>query len=621
MLFVVRVWILLSALLVGAGWILSACHELNRIGYATIFALAAAVLIYWRKKIKWPSPENFSQARHKFYRRFKRPAPLLFLALASLALLAGVLYAPFNWDSDAYRIPRVLHWLGHAQWHWIRTLDARMNIANCGFEWLSAPLILFTRTDRFLFLINWLSYLMLPGLIFSVFTRLQVRPRTAWWWTWIVSSGWCFVLQAGSITNDSFAAIYALAAIDFALRARENKSVGDLWLSMLAVALLTGAKQTNIPLALLWLLAAWPALRLMFARPVATIFVAAFSLLISAAPVVFLNFQHTGNIWGIASQTLNPQWHTELHSPFWGIIGNIFCLPVQNLLPPFFPWADAWNEMMQRFLETPFGAHFTSFESFGGVSAVATETSAGIGLGICVLIFISILKTGWHPPRNENFSRLLCFSPWLLLLLFMAKVGTAQNARQLAPYYIFLFPLFLAAPGHSQLTRRLWWQKIVYAVMLLAALTLAIAPRRPLIPAKTIVNALQAGFPQSKFIARAGTFISRPSSDERRDFFKKNLPPDETLIAYAATSDADEPVLWLPLGQRRVERMLPGDTSSQLRAMGIHYVVIESTYLDKTIEQWLAEYDGELIGRAAAAQRYSAPAGTLYLVRLHQPPE
>ena len=98
-----------------------------------------------------------------------------------------------------------------------------MNIAATGFEWLSAPLLLFTRTNQFLFLINWASYLMLPGLIFSVFTRLQVRPRVAWWWMWLLASGWCYVLQASSDMNDSFAVIYALASVDFALRAQEKK--------------------------------------------------------------------------------------------------------------------------------------------------------------------------------------------------------------------------------------------------------------------------------------------------------------------------------------------------------------------------------------------------------------
>jgi len=36
------------------------------------------------------------------------------------------------------------------------------------------------------------------------------------------------------------------------------------------------------------------------------------------------------------------------------------------------------------------------------------------------------------------FLRLLRLAPWGLLLIFMAKVGTFENARQLAPYYACL---------------------------------------------------------------------------------------------------------------------------------------------------------------------------------------
>ena len=204
--------------------------------------------------------------------------------------------------------PGVLHWLGAEQWHWIHTSDTRMNIAGCGFEWLSTPLILFTRTDRFLFLINWISFLLLPGLIFSVFTRLQVRPRAAWWWMWLLASGWCFVFQAESNVNDSFATIYALAAVDLALRARESKSVADLWLSILAAGLLTGTKQTSIPLALLWLIAVWPAVRQMFSIPkrtLGTLAVAVLGLLVSAVPLIVLNLVHTGNWMGISAGNKN----------------------------------------------------------------------------------------------------------------------------------------------------------------------------------------------------------------------------------------------------------------------------------------------------------------------------
>jgi hypothetical protein len=76
---VVRIWILLSTLLVCSGWVLSAFHELNRIGYAVVFALAAAISIVWQRKAKWCPRKSPAQLLQKFKCRFSRPAPLIFL--------------------------------------------------------------------------------------------------------------------------------------------------------------------------------------------------------------------------------------------------------------------------------------------------------------------------------------------------------------------------------------------------------------------------------------------------------------------------------------------------------------------------------------------------------------
>ena len=59
MLNAVRAWILLSALLVSSGWILSAGHALNRAGYLAAFALAGIALVVWRQKNKSPAPIFF----------------------------------------------------------------------------------------------------------------------------------------------------------------------------------------------------------------------------------------------------------------------------------------------------------------------------------------------------------------------------------------------------------------------------------------------------------------------------------------------------------------------------------------------------------------------------------
>lgn len=385
----VRFWILLSAWLVGGGWILSALHQLNRAGYAVVLAFILPVIFLWWEKSQPLSPNHLRGWRCKFQQRFRRRAPGLFLMIAALSFLSGCWYPALNYDTSAYRLPRVIHWLWAGQWHWIPAFDPRLNMAGCGMEWLSAPLILFSHTDRLIFLINWLPYLMLPGLIFSVFTRLQVRARVAWWWTWLLSSGWCFALQASSSANDSFATIYILAAVDLALRAREKQSVTDLWLSLLAAALATGVKQTNIPLPALWLIAAWPARSLFLKTPVRTALVAGSAVLVSIVPISLLNYRHYGTWMPLNFASVTTLGHYQL-KPFWGILGNAFCLPVQNLVPPYYElmpplysyWANLWNELMGHFLNTALGAHFLSFEKFGFLgsnnSHGLSESNAGL---------------------------------------------------------------------------------------------------------------------------------------------------------------------------------------------------------------------------------------------------
>jgi len=639
MLILVRSWILLSTLLVSAGWILSALHRLNRTGYGVALALAGIAVLFWQRKTGWPSGESPARFLYKLRHRLKRPAPALFGLLVMLAFLSGFLQPDLNYDSNAYRLPRLLHWLWQGQWHWIHTGDARMNINACNFEWLAAPLILFTHTDRFLFLINWGSYLMLPGLVFSVFNRLQVRPRVAWWWMWFLASGWCFALQAGSVDNDSLAAVYILAAVDLALRAVEKKSAADLWLSLLAAALVTGVKQTNLPLVLLWMIAAWPGRRLLWERPYGTVPVAALGLLVSVLPISLLNFKHYGswlpvNIAGLPSA---GKFHLD---PFWGVIGNAFCIPVQNLLPPFHellpPFfrygVPLWNEQMRHFLFTPFGSHFSSFENFGYLCADyyhgIGEANAGIGLGICVLIFAT-----FHAARKAGTSGkiilrdptrfLLRVVPWMLLLLFMAKVGTFTNARHLAPYYIFLFPFFLVKPSHARVVRQPRWQRLGLEIMVFTAIVVAGAGNRPLLPLPAAWKMLHSEFPKQELIT--DQYLRYVESEyqavkARKTFLNESLPSAEPVVGYCPLiCDVDEPSLWLPYGRRQVECVAPGDSPERLRSLGIRHVVVHLGPQDGSISDWMGKYHGTLAAQYAfpTSSMQTAPPLELYLVQLN----
>ncbi|HEY4414583.1 MAG TPA: hypothetical protein VGO57_02735 [Verrucomicrobiae bacterium] len=633
MLTVVRFWILISTLLVSAGWILSGLHALNCTGYAIFLILVGVLMSFlWRDWFPVCGQELGHFAR-KFPNRFRRIAPLLFLVLAGLSLLSGLLYLPDNVDTNSYRIPRVLHWLGQGQWHVIHAADRRLDIAGCGWEWLSAPLLLFTGTDRCLFLINLISYLLLPGLIFSWLTRCGVRSQVAWWWMWLLPSGWCFMLQAGSYGNDTFATIYILAAVELAWRAYQKKCVRDWCLALFAAALLTGTKQTNLPLILLWGVVAGLSWRLVLANPWAIFPAFSIAALVSILPVTIFNLVNYGSWLGVQGSS----WDVHLPSPFWAIVGNAFCLPAQNLLPPVFPWAESWNAAMDHFVTTPLGAHFSSFERFGMLSLNThgiNELNAGLGLGLCLLVVVTLIGA-WYlraedprilsPVRHSGaeglLPRILRWLPWLLLLVFMAKVGTYSNARQLAPYYIFLFPVLLVMRGNDVLVRRRWWQWLALALMLFAAGLLVTSRTRPLFPVQTILNLAKKEFPQSSKIERIGfAFNSRASSlDGKRIWLQNNLPAKEPLLAYLSGDGTAEPALWLPFGQRRVERIAATKPADQLIARGIHYVVIDSSALPggpSGLDPWLQSHHATLTGKYEFQAQAGQPAEAVYLVRL-----
>ena len=139
-------------------------------------------------------------------------------------------------------------------------------------------------------------------------------------------------------------------------------SAGFLAITAGRQSLLTGVKQTGIPLAVLWMIAAWAMSRcIAFANPKTFFVMAASSLLVSAVPTVIFNFLHTGTWDGVQlMETEYPQWHVQLDSPFWGIIGNAFYIPVLSLLPPFFPWSGAWNRAMDAFVWRLLSGHISN---------------------------------------------------------------------------------------------------------------------------------------------------------------------------------------------------------------------------------------------------------------------
>jgi hypothetical protein len=644
----VRFWIVLSTLASVAGWSLSALGMLNKTGYVIFAAIVAITFFLFRKSASF-APMASAQTGKKLRHRFRRFLPLSFAILAALVFVSGLLYAPTDHTGLSYRIPRVLHWLEHEQWFWIHTPNYRMNNRACGIEWLSAPLLLFLKSDRALFLLNFIPFVLMPGLIFSVWTRLGVRARVAWHWMWLVPTGYCFLLQAGGIANDAFPTVYALAMMDFALRAREKGRgsrvegreagrVTDLELSILSAALLVGAKASNIPLGLPWAIVLAPVVWHWLRRssPRATrntqhatrfnllrwSFVLLIAVLVSFIPTAILNIHYLHDWSGLSIEHAGM----DMKNPIAGILGNAVLLVTNNFVPTFFPMAHWWNEHALSYfpggLVRLMNANFE--ESYNNLGEMPTEDWAGIGFGISVLVLVSVgaglfgTRKTQHAKRTP-FSLLVLIAPWIALLAYCMKTGMVTPARLITPYYPLLLPLLVVGAAQSKIVRRGWWRVLAGGVVLLALAALIVTPARPLWPAKTILDKALAAHPDQRQLLRAQKVydVYRQRSDPLAGM-RQWFPPGLKVIGFMGTGDDLDISLWKPYGSRRVEPFLFEDSPKEVRDRGIEYAAVSGLELSSkqaTLEQWLKTSGAELIATTNATMTVSQGPQPWYFVR------
>ncbi len=625
---IVLLWVWFCAYLNCAGWALSAIHELNAAGYIVALLIWFGALIFWRRST---SAQILPRARWwKFRRRFRRPFPLAFLILGALAFLGGAIHPPNNYDALAYRIPRLLHWLAAGQWHWVHTIFDRLNGRACGIEWVSAPFIALMKTDRWLFLINIFSLLLLPGLVFSVFTRLGVRRRVAWHWMWIVPTGYCFVLQAGSLGNDLFGAPFALAAVDFALRAKKSRSARDVFVSVLAAALMTSAKTSNLPLLLPWAIAILPSLGLMLRQPWQTAAVCIIAIFASFLPTAALNARYCGDWTGWKAEGTSQR-----NAPFLRVPANAVLITVQNLTPPVFPPANAWDRLVQKIVPSglsrrmheavvePEAAEFHAEE-------MQIEDSAGLGFGVTALFLVTVVAAAtrrggslWHWPFNsaeDIWKGGIRFLPWISLLALLGQSEVYPIGRILAPYYALLAPFFLAGPVHEQLLRKNWWRAAGLAVFLIAAGLLVVTPPRPLFPVGMFLKKIHAAAGRHPSLTRVETVYA--VYRDRNDAFapaRATLPPDLKILGLIAF-DTPETSLWRPFGSRRIEHVCAGDTPADLKQRGIEYVLVRTEGLEIwfgcSADDWVRRMNAQVVQKIPLQLLAAKGPRDWYLVKL-----
>jgi hypothetical protein len=555
-----RLWLIISSWASLAGWCLGLTEHLDEKGYFWAFVSLGVFLIFFacfNHPFRFFSLTSSFRMPFLLWRRAPvRPQsflfwlPLLFSLVALLAFLGGILYKPSNYDALSYRIPRLLHWMDAGQWCWINTPNLRQNIFATGYEWLMMPFLVFFKSDRFFFLVNWISFLWLPGLIYRTFRLAGISAKTCWWWMWLLPLAYGYVLQSGSIGNDAFATVYALASVCFVLSADKREKFSDFNWSILSVALLTGTKGSNMPLALPWLVAML--LRYKIWRPhfLKLLPYVVLGLVVSFLPMAASNYKHTGTWTGDAMD----QSKVALTNPPAGVFGNSLMLGYSTLQPPLLLASSRVNDIATRLLPSRLKAwlleRFPNFEL--KIRDIPLEESAGLGLGLTTSIFLWIYLSKWAPC---SFTRLRSQSWFNLglaglcsMLFYMAKMGSESTARLLLPYYPFLF---LLALGFCRLSTppisKIRWVFFFFASWVIVPLILS--PARPLFPVQKLLTLMGDSSRLSQALKVYQTYMQRANC---WDPALAVLPPSIKTLGFFSHGDDLEAPLWRPFGLRNI---------------------------------------------------------------------
>jgi len=562
-------WLIWSAWASAAGWILSAMGRLNGTGYGLLMpVLIGCGFLWWCQSRSLASGVRCRLAwRHRYARSW---LALGFCLVAGLSLAAALLYIPWSFDAVTYRLPRSLDWLAAGRWYWIGTLDGRLDYSSCGLEWQSIPLLLLTHSDRALFLLSYLPFLMLPGLIYLGGRTLGVARRPLLIWMWLLPCANCVALQCSGIQSDGYCVFFTVACLAFAgVAIRRRDSIACAFTG-LAASLLTGAKLSNLPLLLplgvLFLVAAWRSN--FFKRP--AVLSLAVMALASFLPLAVLSYRHTGTWTGDPTD----QWGFRTGNPVAAAMANLIIAGTDLARPPVMVGTDTVNAAIKRAEShiSPFLAWLKqSHRSFVGIGFgdMVYEGDAGAGFPIGCFLAGGTVIGCWLTRRTrqrpvawwQNAVVAGGVVAWVALLM---ELGSGHSARNAAPFLPLLLLAFSRVrPFHRFLLSRAA-PPLACVSMASVILVIILTPARPLLP----LGVLRMCRSVSPIAGTVSAILDKYELWENlRDDLKpmrEHLPPGEAVIGYACAFRDTSYGLCKPLGSRVLREIgVPRDEPSR----------------------------------------------------------
>jgi hypothetical protein len=401
---------------------------------------------------------------------------------------------------------------------------------------------------------------------------------------WLLPLAFGYVTQAGGIGNDLAGALFCLLSIFFGLHARRSKCLADVWLALLAAALMTGVKVSNAPLGLPCLVAVWPALPQLRRRLISSLCVVGVACVISGVPTAVLNQIHTGNWTGDP----HNQFQMQVKNPVAALLGNGLLVAEETVMPPVLPAAAKVNDWIVRKLPASCSALLKrDYPRFylAKLNELPSEEGAGLGLGVALLLLAGVLMTGWQFARHSSSGQVHFRLPWVVLaawlagLVYLLKMGSEAAPRLMLPYSPLMLVPFLLLSGQKRLLQSRAGRILALLAALFILPGLILSPLRPLWPGRMVCEKLAAKHPGHAALERMASVYSAYA--HRNDVLaplRDSLPADASEIGFIAGSNDTDYSLWRPFGWRKVIDLRADDAQFLKHPDQVKWLVVKEKY-------------------------------------------
>jgi hypothetical protein len=311
------------------------------------------------------------------------------------------------------------------------------------------------------------------------------------------------------------------------------------------------------------------------------------------------------------------------------LLANGITWPLDNLAPPVFPFASAWNHFADAITPASLAARFQAYSFEPGARnwhliELQVEESAGAGFGVTVLIGLSVLGVVLRSGRNKSgpssgdlVTRLVCIAPWISVAYMMTKLNLGGGPRYLATYYPLLSMGLLLSPAQAGLIGRTWWRSWALFSFGLAGLLLVISPARPLWPAGWFWGHYGPRLKSSRLAVSA--MDAYEAKSKRAEVFAPviaALPGGASVLGFSAR-DFPETSLWKPFGSRRILHVKMSDSAEAVRQRGIRYALVTADPDGEPWAEWARRMDVRELKTVTLKMWGSFPPYVWHLVELN----